>query len=168
MSFVASLLHEAGHLFFMYAYGEKILSVCFGAFGVRIDKASSSLISYKAEVFIALGGIIVNFLLAFLSIMYYYLMKSQSALTFSLINTLIAIFNCIPLYVLDMGRAVKGLLLMRYDEEKSEKLLRIISVIFVNLLAAGCCIYSAFIGVNVSLIAVTVYLYVITLFKKWS
>ena len=168
MCMAASLLHEGGHLFFVKLFGERILSICFGAFGVRIERSGSVSLPYKQEAFVALGGIIVNFLLAFLSIMYYYLMKSYTALMFFLINILIALFNCIPLYVLDMGRALRYFLLISFNEEKSEKILSVISLVFVNVLAVVCCLYSAFFSVNVSLIAVTVYLYVITLFKKWS
>lgn len=164
----ASLLHECGHLFFMLLYGEKILSIDFGAFGVRIERACNTSLSYKKEAIVALGGILINFFLAFLSIIYYYLMKSQTALIFALINLLTALFNCIPVYVLDMGRALKCVLMLISDEAESERVLSIISIIFTGSLAVFTVLYSAFISVNVSLIAVTVYLFVITLFKKWS
>ncbi len=168
MCVASSFLHEGGHLFFMRLCGEKILSIDLGAFGVRIERAYSSAISYKKEAVVASGGIIINFLLAFLSIIYYYLMQSKSALTFSLINLLIAFFNCIPIYVLDMGRVLRNLFMLNFNEEVSEKILNGISVVFVSLLAAFCCIYNLSVGVNISLIAVTVYLSIITLFKKWS
>lgn len=164
----SSMLHECGHLIFMKIFGEGVMCVDFGAFGVRIERQNKQLLSYKKECFIALGGIIINFLLAFLSIIYYYLMKSQQALMFSLINIFIAGFNCVPIAVLDMGRALKCRFLMSYDEDKSERLLGLVSLVFVNFLAVFCCVYTAFISVNFSLIAVTAYLYVITLFKKWS
>lgn len=168
MSAASSLLHEGGHLLFMKLFGEKILSVDFGAFGVRIERTGKANLSYKTEGLIALGGIFVNFLLAFLSIMYYYLMKRQNAVMFSLINLLIAAFNCLPVSLLDMGRALRCFLLMKYDEDKTVRILTAVSAVCVNLLAVGCCLYSAFVSVNPSLIAVTVYLYIITLFKKWS
>lgn len=168
MCVASSLLHEGGHLLFMLIYRERILSIDFGAFGVRIERAGNTGLSYKKEAVIALGGILVNFLLAFISIIYYYLIQRQKAMMFFLINILIALFNCIPVYVLDMGRALRNLFILHFDEEISEKLLNVISLIFVNLLAIFCCIYSAFFSVNISLIAVTVYLYIITLFKKWS
>ncbi len=164
----ASLLHECGHLFFMLLYGEKILSIDFGAFGVRIERACSSALSYKKEAVVALGGIIINFLLAFLSIIYYYLMRSRTALIFALINLLTALFNCIPVYVLDMGRALKCALMLISDEAESERVLDIISMIFLCLLTVYTAVHSAFVNVNVSLIAVTAYLFAITLFKKWS
>ncbi len=168
MCVAASLLHEGGHLFFMKLSGEKIIAIDFGAFGVRIERASKANLSYKSEGLIALGGIIINLLLAFLSILYYYFMKSREALLFSLINIFIALFNCIPVNMLDMGRALRCFLMLKCDEMKTDKILHTISFVSVNVLAVACLLYSIFIGVNPSLIAVTIYLYVITLFKKWS
>lgn len=168
MCVCASVMHELGHLLFMKLFAERIISIDFGAFGVRIERRSIANLSYKKECIIALGGIIVNLVLAFPAIMYYYFMKSQTALMFSLINLFIALFNCIPLNILDMGRALRCLLMLKYDEARTDKKLRVLSLICVNALAAVCVLYSAFICVNPSLIAVTLYLYVITLFEKWS
>lgn len=168
MCALSSLLHELGHILFMLAFKQRILSVDFGAFGVRIEKVNNVTLSYKKESLVALGGIIINLVLAFLSIMYYYFIGNQLSLMFALINMLIACFNCVPIEVLDMGRALKSWLMIKLECERAEKTLNIISFIFVNVLAVACCIYTAFFKVNVSLIAVTVYLYIITLFKKWS
>ena len=165
---ISSLLHELGHIIFMLIFGVKILSVDMGAFGVCIESENKTNIPYKKDALIAVGGILVNFLLAFLAIMYYYLEKSQTALIFSVVNIIIASFNCLPATCLDMGRVLRSCLLTKYDENKCHRILNAISFVFVSLMAAFCLIYSAFVRVNVSLIAVTVYLYVITLFKKWS
>lgn len=165
---LSSMLHEGGHIVFMKLFGEGILSATFGAFGVRIERRNKCSLSYIKEGVIALGGIIINILLAFLGVIYYYLMKNQQALMFSIINLLIALFNCIPINLLDMGRALRCFLLMRYDEDKTDRALNIISLVFVNITAFVCVIYSAFVNINPSFIAVTVYLYIITLFKKWS
>ncbi len=165
---LSSLLHEAGHLLFMVIFGEKILSVNFGAFGVRIERVSKANLSYKKDALIALGGIIINFLLAFLGVMYYYFMKSENALRFSLINVFVAAFNCVPVNVLDMGRALRSMLMTKYDETKADRLLGIASFVSVNIIMTFCFGYCLLVGVNLSLIFVSLYLYVITLFKKWS
>lgn len=168
MCLLASTFHELGHIIFMIVFRQKLLSIDFGAFGIRIEKVNNGNISYKKECLIALGGIIINFVLAFLSIMYYYFIGDNFSLMFSLINILIASFNCAPIEVLDMGRALRCFLMLRLDYDKAGKMLTIISFAFVNVLAAACLAYTAFYKINVSLIAVTVYLYIITLFKKWS
>lgn len=164
----ASLLHELGHIIFMLIFHERILSVDFGAFGLRIEKADNGRVSYKKECIIALGGIIINFTLAFLSIMYYYFSSKLILLNFSVINIMIALFNCVPIEALDMGRALYCLFMLRLEPTRAQRALNIISLCFVNFLALLCIIYTGFFCVNISLIAVTVYLYIITLFKKRS
>ncbi len=165
---LSSMLHETGHLLFMYAFGQKVESVTFGAFGIRIQRYSSCVLSYKKEAVIAFGGILVNFLIAFFSCLYYYLQGSSFALKLMGVNIIIALFNMIPIEVLDMGRVIRYILLTFAEESRCDRILRIISVIFVNALATATIFYSVFIGINVSLIAVTLYLYIITLIKKWS
>ncbi len=165
---LSSILHEAGHLIFMYLFRQKILNVTFGAFGVRIDRHFSSEISYKKEAIIAFGGIGVNLLIAFMSALYYYLFGDGFYLRLTAVNIFIALFNMIPIDTLDMGRVLRYTLLCFYDESQCHRILYIISATSVNMLAILCLIYSVGFAVNPSLIAVTVYLYVITLFKKWS
>lgn len=165
---ISSVLHEGGHLILMYLFRQKVLSVTFGAFGVRIDRHFSSEISYKKEAFIAFGGIGINLLIAFMSALYYYLTGTGFSLRLTAVNLFIALFNMIPIDTLDIGRVLRYTLLCFYDESGCHKILNIISAAWVNLLAAGCIFYTVSYCVNPSLIAVTVYLYVTTLFKKWS
>ena len=165
---VSSLLHEAGHLMLMYILEQKVTDVIFGAFGIRIDRQSEMGTSYKNEAVIAFGGIGVNLLIAFTSAVYYNFTHCSFSMRLTAVNIFIAIFNSIPIDTLDMGRVLRYTLLCRYDESRCHIIMKAVSVIAVNILALLCIIYSLSFTVNVSLIAVTVYLYVITLFKKWS
>lgn len=165
---VSSMLHEMGHLVPMHLLGLKVESVIFGAFGVRIQRCVDCSLSYKKEAVIACGGILVNFIIAIFSYLYYYLQSSDFALKLTGVNIIIALFNMIPIEVLDMGRVIKYILLCRFEENVCDRILRTISVIFVNILVVLCICYSIFVGINLSLIAVTLYLYIITLIKKWS
>lgn len=165
---LSSVLHELGHLVFMKAFRQRVTEVTFGAFGVRIDRLATSELSYKKEAVIAFGGIAVNFLIAFMSGIYYYVTNSNFALLLTAVNIFIALFNMIPVDTLDIGRVLRYTLLCLYDENKCDKILFIVSAVSVNLLAVICIVYTVLFSVNPSLIAVTVYLYVITLFKKWS
>ena len=168
ISLLSAMLHETGHLLFMFLFHQRVHSVTFGCFGVRIDREFSSSLSYKKEALIALGGIMVNFIIAISGTIYYHLYGSVFSLKLTAVNIIIALFNMIPLDTLDMGRVLRYTLLYCTDENKCDRILNVISIVFVNLLAGICFIYSLFIGFNLSLIATTVYLYVITLFKKWS
>ncbi len=165
---LSSLFHEAGHLILMHIFRQKITAVTFGAFGVRINRLITTELSYKKEAIIAFGGIGVNLVIAFIGVTDYYLNGSDFSLRLSAVNIFIALFNMIPIDTLDIGRVLRYTLLCLYDENKSDRILYIISAVSVNLLAVGCIVYTVSFAVNPSLIAVTIYLYVITLFKKWS
>ena len=168
ISLFSSALHEVGHLILMFIFNQKVISVTFSSFGVRIERQLTQSLSYKKEAIIALGGIGINFAIAIMSAIHYYLYNSNFSLKLSAVNIIIALFNMIPIDTLDMGRVLRYTLLCYEDEDKCQKLLNILSLIFINILAIGCVLYSLFFCLNISLITVTVYLYVITLFKKWS
>lgn len=165
---LSSMLHEAGHLFFMHVFRQQIKEVTFGAFGVRINRLNTSALSYKKEAVIAFAGIGVNLILALSGYVCFIFIQNDFAFMVSAVNIFIALFNMIPIDTLDMGRVLRYTLLGIYDENKTDRILSIISFISVNFLAVMCVAYTLIFTVNVSLIAVTVYLYVITLFKKWS
>lgn len=165
---MSSLLHEAGHLILMYILGQKVIAVTFGAFGIRIDRQSEMSVSYKNEAIIAFGGIGVNLITALISAIYYIVSGCSFAIRLTAVNIFIAIFNSIPIDTLDIGRVLRYTLLCHYDESRCHIIMKTVSVIAVNILSLICIIYSLKFTVNPSLIAVTVYLYVITLFKKWS
>ena len=168
ISLLSSCLHEIGHLFFMHIFHQKINSVTFGAFGVRIERQMTSAVSYKKEAVIALGGILVNFIIAGIGAIHYYVAGDSFSLELTAVNIIIAIFNMIPLDTLDMGRVLRYTLLNKVDENKCDRILTVISVVFVNFILIGCIAFNMLIGFNLSLVIVTAYLYVITLFKKWS
>ena len=168
ISLLSSVLHEFGHLSFMFFFRQRVEKVTFGAFGVRIDRQITIALSYEKEAVIAIGGVLVNFIIAISGAVYYYVSGSDFSLKLTAVNIIIAIFNMIPIDTLDMGRVLRYTLLCRIDENKCDRILSVISMAFVNLLAIGCLAVNVLVGFNLSLIIVTVYLYVITLFKKWS
>ena len=158
MSVLSSVLHECGHFLMMRLSGEKIERVVFGAFGVRIEKIAFSGISYKREIAVALGGIAVNLILAGVSFTVYFLSESLTAAGFAIINLMIALMNSLPLKSLDMGRAMHFFLLNCFSEEKTEKITSTVSFIFFLGFSAFTVFYCAFIKLNFSLIAVSIYL----------
>ena len=168
ISLLSSFFHEIGHLILMHILGQRIDKVTFGAFGVRIDRRQSTDLSYKKEAFIAIGGIVVNFIIAVVSLLRYSIAGDEFSLKLGAVNIIIAIFNMIPLDTLDMGRVLRYTLLCSIEEHRCDRILGILSVVSVNLTLIGCIAVNIFIGFNLSLIIVTIYLYVITLFKKWS
>ena len=158
ISVVSSLLHEFGHLWAMKICGEKVHKIIFGAFGVRIEKYAFSGVSYKKEIAVALGGIFVNFLISISSFLLYVFLKKEILFCISIINFLIAFMNMIPLNMLDMGKALQSFLLMHTSEENARRILQKVSLVCYIMFLLGTVIYSVFIKVNISLVAVALYL----------
>lgn len=165
ISLVSSLLHECGHLVFMYAFGNVPQRVEFGAFGIRIERPETSQIGYKKEAIIAIGGVCVNFILAAIGFVFYQCCGSQFAAICIFVNIFIALLNLMPVGMLDSGRFLRYILLMRVDEDKTECWLTRISNITVICFTVICVCYTVAFGLNISLVAVAVYL-IITNLKR--
>lgn len=168
VSLISSLVHESGHLLFMYLTGVVPKCVEFSLFGMRIDRNVSSNLSYKNEFLIATGGIIFNLIFSALCYIIYIINENMLFLLITAVNIMIVIINSFPVGVLDFGRALRYILLMYFDGKKSEKLLNIISYVFVIIFSLITAVYCIIIGFNISLITLTAYLIFITIIKKWS
>ncbi len=160
---LSSLLHECGHLIFMYIFSEKPSEVVFGAFGIRIERLGVSSLSYKKEAVISLGGVAVNLLLVLIFFLYYAFSKSDTAYIGAFVNLFIASLNLIPVGVLDAGNFLRYILLVKYDEEKTGRVLSVVSDVSVCIFCVFCIFFTLFVSVNVSLITVCVYLITINL-----
>ncbi|MBQ8028805.1 MAG: hypothetical protein IJ262_05310 [Clostridia bacterium] len=166
---LSSAFHEMGHLFLMWLFKEKVLRVVFGAFGIRIEKASFSSLSYKKEAAVALGGVAADFILAAFFLFAFKISGSLLALSGAFVNVFIALLNLIPVGMLDSGNFLRYILLERFDEEKATLISEKISDVFVVLFVVGCAVYTAFFGVNISLVALSSYLIILNLKpgRKW-
>lgn len=158
VSVVSSLLHECGHLAFMYAYREPPYQVIFGGFGIRIERRGEPALSYIRRAMVSIGGVLVNVLLA---AVFFVLYKIFGYPVFSVgfaVNILIGGLNMMPVGILDSGQFLRYILLERFDEEKTEKMLNVISDFSVLLFAFFCVAYTVLVGLNASLICVCLYL----------
>ena len=125
-------VHEAGHLFFAYITGAGISSFRTSLCRLSI-KYDCSGISYIRECFVVGGGIIFNFLLAFvfsLPVM----PKNDTVSFFVLCNLSLALMNLYPVNILDGGNMLKCILNYLFSEEKARKILTVISFIFAFIL----------------------------------
>ncbi len=168
ISLCSSVVHECGHLFFIFAFGDKPKAVELTLFGMRIDRTETAVFSYKKEALIAVGGILFNLIFAVSCYIIYIIIKSEIFLMLAVVNVIILLINSVPVSVLDFGRVLKCILHMFFESEKSEKILNYISYLFVFIFSLFTILYCVFIGVNFSLIAVTIYVISITVIKKWS
>lgn len=166
ISVFSSLFHECGHLFFMAVFSSLPRLIEFGAFGIRIEKNENRLISYKKESLVAIGGIIGNVILSSVGMFFYLIEKSEWSLRLFAVNVFIALFNLITVRQLDAGRCLECIFSAFFDEEKGEHWLDIISAVSVLFVVVCCVIYNIFVSFNISFIAVTVYLILISTFKE--
>lgn len=157
----SSFFHEIGHLALLCFFGEKKLNLTFAFFGMRIERESVSSLSYKKEAIVSLGGVAVNFLLSALSFCVFKLNLQPIFLVGTFVNIFIASLNLIPAQMLDSWNFLRYILLVYYDEEKTLRVLEKVSNTAVLLFCAFCVFYTAFEKVNISLIAVCVYLIVL-------
>lgn len=167
-SLFSSLFHECGHLFFMLLFSCVPRLIEFGAFGIRIEKNENKLISYRKEAIVALGGILGNMILSAVGIGFYFFNKNEWSISLFAVNVFIALFNLIPVRQLDAGRCLECIFSAFLDEEKAEMYLDIISVTSVFFVTVCCALYNIFISFNISFIAVTVYLILISTFKEFK
>lgn len=167
MSLFSSLIHESGHLLLMLYYGDRINYVELGIFGMRIEK-EGTVLSYKKEALIAMGGIILNLICVIISVVGFLLTEKEDFVIFALVNGFIALINMLPVKILDFGRCLISLLNEKYGEEKSVRITQMLSAAFTLIFSLACIAYCIFIRLNFSFIAVTLYLNIITFKKKWS
>ncbi len=164
-SFLSSFIHECGHLFFMHLTGEKSESIEMSVFGMRISRGENSGVSYKNEILISLGGIIFNLAFAVIFFSAYKLSENNLFLIIGTVNIIVATVNSFPVEALDLGRALRYVMLYR---EISESRFRVISCAFTVLFVFASAFYMSVYGLNISLSVVNIYLIFITVIKKWS
>lgn len=163
ISLFSSLFHEGGHLLFMLLFGEVPTHICFGAFGIRIERGSTGNLSQKKEAMVALGGIAGNCLLFVCGFVFYLVYNSSCAAKLLAVNLLIAAFNMLPVRLLDFGRCLECLF---SEKERGDKALSMLSFATAFAIGLGCILYSIFVSINVSLIAVSIYIILITTLKE--
>ena len=156
VGFVCCLLHETGHLLCMKAVGCKIKGVAFGVYGMRID--SELPLSFKKEALVALGGPLVNIILAVVGF-------TLDNRMFAIVNTAVAVFNLIPVESTDGHIALKSLLGLCFESEKIKAALNIVSAAFLFLMYCFGFLLLFKSGYNFSALAVSVYLTVKFLFQ---
>ncbi len=166
--FVSALLHECGHLVLLRVFGAHVRRVAFGAAGIVIERGDVCLLPGTKEALAALGGVFVNALLCALALLLRFRLNERLCQTLLWSNALLGALNLLPVYPLDLWRALHALLEDRLSPERTEPLLRRVSL-------CGCAAFCAFslwyflkIGRNLSLLAVCVYLLLLNLKRRSS
>lgn len=147
---LSAALHELGHLWAARALGIGIKEIRFELSGIRIC-TEEKLTSYKNELFLAVAGPLVNFLVLTLCITYFSLKKLSIAsvskeIAFFLSDgneSLVGVIgfialvsfvqggvNLLPIKTFDGGRAVYCLLAFVFNEKTAQAVIELSSALF--------------------------------------
>lgn len=165
LSILFSLLHECGHLVSDCLYGVMPQAVRLGLFGMTIQRADDIRLSYRQEIRTALAGPFVNLGLCLLLLLLWYFYRNQILFTCGTVNLCIFLFNAMPVYSLDGGRALEAFLSEQCSEKTRIQTMTAVSLIFTAFVMGAGFFFLFQSGHNFSLLMLSFYL-IITLFKK--
>ena len=148
------LLHELGHIAAAYLVGAEVHSAGGGLYRLCLYYDPSR-ISYGKEALICAGGVIANFILAAVTIPF---LSGVRAEFFFLSNLASAVFNLLPLRMLDGGGILRCRLLARGDTDEAERASRRISIVFTVILFLLSVYVQLSLNGSLSLFALSVYL----------
>lgn len=112
-------------------------------------------ISYGREALICAGGVIFNFILAALAIPF---LPGESACFLFVSNITAALFNLLPLRVMDGGGILRCFLLAHTDMDRAESIARAVSAIATVALWLVSVYLQLALGGSFSLFALSVYM----------
>lgn len=157
----ASAMHEGGHFLALMLCGGRPASISIGLFGIRMEQDARAPLSYGRQMLVALAGPAVNLIACMLL---YWLSEGWTAPAG--VHAALAILNLLPVEALDGGQALFCLLAPHMEEGKLQKLLLAVSVCTILPLAAAGFYMLLRSGYNFTLLAVSVYLMFLLLFKQ--
>lgn len=124
--FLAAALHELAHGAAIYLCGGKVLSVRLTVSGAVME---TSPLSYGKETLCALAGPAASFSL---------LLVGKYAPWLAFWGMLQGCYNLLPIYPMDGGRALRGILLRHLSMEQTDRILRCCKIVtFAALLMAS-------------------------------
>lgn len=166
MIMIFALIHEFGHLLAGVIMGmkpEKIEVMPFGvsiSFKINVDEYNEKIKNGNVleikKIIVALAGPITNFIIILIS--YNLNLDLIKSMLIIYTNFLIMIFNLLPIYPLDGGRILKGILHIIVGKRNAEKYINTISKIMVIVITAVSSILILYIQ-NISIFLIDMYLW---------
>lgn len=163
---IFALIHELGHLFAGILLGMKPEKLELMPFGVAVafkinhkeynKKIKKGNIVEIKKIIVAVAGPITNFIIIVMACKFY--VETEKNIIIIYTNFLIMIFNLLPIYPLDGGRILKGILHIILGKRKTEKYINVISKVTVISITAISSILILYIH-NLSIFLIDMYLW---------
>lgn len=153
-----AFIHELGHMIAGIILKLKPKALSLMPFGISITFETygyKKLIEIK-KIILAFAGPLTNFLIAIITILLHINTDLKEMIIYS--NLLIAFFNLIPLYPLDGGRILKGIIRLKKSEIKADEIINKISNIIIICLTAISSIAILYLK-NLAIVFILIYLW---------
>jgi len=155
-----AFIHELGHMIAGLILKLKPKALSFMPFGISVTFEPyeyKKLIEIK-KILIALAGPLINLIICIIALFLHINYETKQLIINS--NILIALFNLMPLYPLDGGRILKGIIKLKYREMVAEKAVNKISNILIIILTTLSSIMILYLK-NIAILFVIMYLWLI-------
>jgi len=155
---ITALIHEMGHLFQAEKLGYTMQKIVLMPYGAVISGNICGL-KFKDETMLALGGPVLNLLIALFFTALWWVIPDIYAFTDIVVtaNLTIALVNFIPAYPLDGGRIVFSVLAVKFGEKKAKRIVKGGGFVFF-LILIGSFVYSSFNSLNISILFFAVFI----------
>ncbi len=163
--FLSLIIHEAGHLTAMSILGFSPKRIKLSPFEISISDNSRYCRRFFDNFLIILCGPLFNFI-CFTLLYLLYLLCYDALFPFAAVNLSVGLFNILPVMSLDGGQLLYLILSRRLSEESAEKVVNIITFVFIFPLAALGFLLLFKSRYNFSLLFVCVYLIFSLVFKQ--
>lgn len=126
---IAVVVHEYGHYFVASRLGYRTDGILFSIYGAGLY--TSKIYKSKDDIKISLAGPFVNLIIIILIVCFWWIVPSSYLFTydFFLANSVVMIFNLIPIYPLDGGRVLVAVLADKFKRKRVMKVSNIICFI---------------------------------------
>ena len=130
---LAVLSHELGHIIMAYACGIRLKECTVGIYGAGL-MPEYGLYSYGKEILLCLAGPLFNFFLGSLGLVIGLAHPSELLEYFSLSSFILGGMNLLPIRDFDGGRILLSLFTVFFDPALADRILTVLSFLFVFLL----------------------------------
>lgn len=155
-------IHELGHMVagILLKLKTKTLSLMPLGISVTFEAYGYKKLIEKKKIILALAGPVTNFLIAIIAGLLHIDKNLKEMIIYS--NLLISIFNMLPLYPLDGGRILKGIIRIKTSEETSDRIVNKTSNVVIIILTALASIAILYLK-NLAILFVIIYLWLIVI-----